>query len=107
MTDTDRQGLAEAEREALVLALGCMYHEPGYGECAACSAHAEQVWDDAVERILSDRLAPLHTLADEWQRKASELAPEDDWGESTGVTAWADCLRTAADDLRAALGGDR
>jgi hypothetical protein len=58
--------LTSAERETMAGALGCEYHEPGYGECASCASHAERVWDDAVEAIVADRvakaLAPIEAL---------------------------------------------
>ena len=45
--------LTPEEREVLAGALGCEFHPAGYGECAACSAHAEQVWDDGLGHIIA------------------------------------------------------
>lgn len=61
--------LTNEEREQLAIALGCEFHDADYGECAACASHAEQVWDDAIEKILAARLPRVGTLSDETCRR--------------------------------------
>lgn len=47
--------MTPAERVRLAAAIGCEFHGPEYGECAACASHAEQVWDDAISDIIAER----------------------------------------------------
>jgi hypothetical protein len=47
--------------------------------------------------------ARVERLADEWERKAANLAPDDDWGDTIGDTIAADIYRGLARKLRAAL----
>lgn len=79
----DAGGLSEEEREALALALGCDNHPPEYGECVTCASRAEQIWDDAVARIVADR---------EERARAEALREAAD---AFQVNTWADVITPA------------
>jgi hypothetical protein len=81
--------------------------EAGVEEGVDSTWHLKQLramWEAAARKQgAAEVRARVERLADEWERKAANLAPDDDWGDTIGDTIAGDIYRGLARKVRAAL----